>query len=166
MADSSPIAGGRAVVLLDEIDKADPDLPNDLLVPLGALEFEVTDVEERVVVRADQPPLVMVTTNEERDLPRAFVRRCVVLALPEPDDDRMLTVARSHFGPKPGSKRLKEVLAKFRAAQQARAPEDYEPGLAEFLDAVAAVIALGTKPGGDDLWRRVEEVTIRKSSGQ
>ena len=71
----------RAVVLVDEIDKADPDVPNDLLVPLGSYEFRV---EDEAPVVAEHPPLVVVTTNEERELPRAFLRRCVILALEAP----------------------------------------------------------------------------------
>src|SRR5256885_8960733 len=61
----------RSVVLIDEIDKADPDVPNDLLVPLGSYQFRVADGPR---VLAAYPPLVIITTNEERELPRAFLR--------------------------------------------------------------------------------------------
>jgi MoxR-like ATPase len=86
----------RVVVLLDEIDKADPDVPNDLLVPLGSGQFKVQ--ETGFVVEALHPPLVLITTNEERVLPDAFLRRCVVLVLEPPDENRLVDIAKTHFG--------------------------------------------------------------------
>jgi MoxR-like ATPase len=81
-------AGERAVVLLDEIDKADPDVPNNLLVTLGSLEFRVEETGQVVKANTQSAPLVFVTTNEERELPAAFLRRCIELKLPAlPDTD-------------------------------------------------------------------------------
>lgn len=166
LSDPSGNPGRRAIVLLDEIDKADPDLPNDLLTPLGALEFEVTEVEEHPIVKADEPPLVVVTTNEERDLPRAFVRRCVVLALPEPDADRMLEIAHAHFGHRVDDEQLRRVLQSYRAVISDREPNEHEPGLAEFLDAVASVIELGATPHDVERWTQVVELTLKKPAGE
>jgi MoxR-like ATPase len=81
----------RAVVLLDEIDKADPDVPNNLLVPLGSWEFDVSELD--VKVAAGVPPLVILTTNDERELSKPFVRRCVVLTLERPDQERLERIA-------------------------------------------------------------------------
>src|SRR5687767_783409 len=67
----------RAVVLIDEIDKADPDVPNNLLVPLGSLQFRVEETGALVETDAKRAPLVFITTNDERELPAAFLRRCV-----------------------------------------------------------------------------------------
>src|SRR5262249_21630400 len=66
---TTPPERRRAVVLLDEIDKADPDVPNNLLGPLGELEFSVPllDTNPRVYVEPERAPLVIITTNEERD---------------------------------------------------------------------------------------------------
>jgi MoxR-like ATPase len=76
------------VVLIDEIDKADADLPNGLLETLGESKFGVPHRTEPVYRNPDlPPPLVIITTNEERELPPAFVRRCFVLHLRLPDDD-------------------------------------------------------------------------------
>ena len=76
------------VVLIDEIDKADADLPNGLLETLGESKFGVPHRMEPVYRNPDlPPPLVIITTNEERELPPAFVRRCFVLHLRLPDDD-------------------------------------------------------------------------------
>ena len=77
----------RSVVLLDEIDKADPDVPNNLLVPLGELKFDVPELDLTVQVAPENAPLIIITTNEERDLPAAFLRRCVELRLPAVEGD-------------------------------------------------------------------------------
>jgi MoxR-like ATPase len=157
LTDPSPLPGPRAVVLLDEIDKADPDLPNDLLVPLGALEFQVTEVEDGPKVSTEAPPLIIVTTNEERDLPEAFLRRCVVLALPDASDDRMLEVARAHFGDRDDV--FGSVMEAYKRVRAGRAPDEHEPSLAEYLDAVAAVVALGPD---DPRWQDIVEYTLSK----
>jgi MoxR-like ATPase len=92
-SDRKPSSAKGTVVLIDEIDKADPDVPNNLLVALGSLEFRVEETGE--IVRADKsrPPLVFITTNEERELPAAFLRRCIEIRLPaltDPDRDGSL----------------------------------------------------------------------------
>jgi MoxR-like ATPase len=86
-----PEAHNPAVVLLDEMDKAEPDVPNNLLVALGSLQFAVDEIAEQkegkrgqltIKARPGLEPLIIVTTNDERDLPRAFLRRCVEIELP------------------------------------------------------------------------------------
>ncbi len=85
--DEDPMNG--RVVLIDEIDKADTDVPNGLLEALGAGQFSPQGRAEPV--RIVEPfPLVVVTTNEERVLPAPFVRRCFVLHLELPDDHEEL----------------------------------------------------------------------------
>ncbi|MEU8817108.1 MoxR family ATPase [Actinoplanes sp. NPDC048796] len=137
-------AAERAVVLIDEIDKADPDVPNDLLVPLGSYQFRVTD-GPRVVAR--RVPLIIVTTNEERELPRAFLRRCVILGLRQPDPDRLDTIARAHFEDltDPLLEAVRGEYLRLRAERIAQ----YEPppSVAEFLDALAACRGLGLDTG-------------------
>lgn len=77
-----------AVILIDEIDKAETDLPNDLLETLGNGAFPVPwqDHDKPVKMQDQNPPLVIITTNDERELPAAFVRRCVVLNLNPPKE--------------------------------------------------------------------------------
>jgi MoxR-like ATPase len=96
----------RAVVLIDEIDKADPDVPNNLLVALGSLQFEVEETGQQVKAEAAKVPLVFITTNEERALPAAFLRRCIELKLPALDSDDpdgklrralLIDIATQHF---------------------------------------------------------------------
>jgi MoxR-like ATPase len=150
----------RAVVLLDEIDKADPDVPNNLLVPLGSLEFLVAETGVRV--RALQPPLVFVTTNEERELPRAFLRRCVVLNLPPPSTERLVTIAEAHFGPQ--ERTLYQEVAR-RVAQLSTASRrgTPAPSTAEYLDTVRACLEMGIKPGAAD-WEAVTRLTLSKDA--
>jgi MoxR-like ATPase len=85
-----PFTEPGIVVLIDEIDKADPDVPNNLLVALGSLEFRVEETGQLVRADKGRPPLVFITTNEERELPAAFLRRCIEIKLPAltaPDRD-------------------------------------------------------------------------------
>lgn len=130
---------GRSVVLLDEIDKADPDVPNDLLIPFGQLAFEVTELGETVACSATAVPLLILTTNGERDLPPAFLRRCVALQIKAAEDSsagraKLFAIARKHrltFD----DETLKKLADAFFAAPR---PERREPNAAEFLDLVRA----------------------------
>ncbi len=143
------------VVLIDEIDKADTDVPNGLLEALGAGQFSPQGRSEPVRILGSFP-LVVVTTNEERVLPAAFVRRCFVLHLSLPDDpeklvDLLIERANVHF-PKAGDghEKLFRKAAKLITEERADARARYVkplPGQAEFLDLVRAVLELGESAG-------------------
>lgn len=160
-----------AVVLIDEIDKADPDVPNDLLVPFGSFEFYVPEVNYFVAPqkrRAAPPlPLIVITTNGERELPTAFLRRCLALELERAQPERLIEIAKLRFGSKPKNIPLYTQLAEMtREAQRpagaafARAPL---PSTAEYLDAVRVCLRMKLKPNREDLnWRRVEAATLWK----
>lgn len=144
-ADWKPADG--CVVLLDELDKADSAVPNGLLEPLGCLHFPAPGGGS--VQANGEPPLVIVTTNEERVLPDAFVRRCLVLELRLPDTEAALVeymVGRgaAHFPEAaPGVlRRAASLLAEDRKA--ARERDVCPPGQAEYLDLVRAVQALAS----------------------
>jgi MoxR-like ATPase len=92
------------VLLIDEIDKADIEFPNDLLRELDRMEFYV--YETREMVRARHRPLVFITSNNEKELPDAFLRRCFFHYIKFPDADTMRQIVDVHF---PGLK--KELLA-------------------------------------------------------
>ena len=158
--DPTPINPGaaRSVVLIDEIDKADPDVPNDLLVPLGSYQFRVEDGPE---VTAGEPPLVIITTNEERELPRAFQRRCVVLALSAPDAHRLQDIATAHFPALDPAllTAVREAYLRIRAERlEAKEPP---PSVAEFLDALSACRELGLAPADED-WTEVATLLLAK----
>lgn len=163
----------HSVVLIDEIDKADPDVPNGLLVPLGSTEFLVTPV--RFLVRQqpsrdDQPHhLIVITTNEERELPPAFLRRCIVHTLLVPDGDTLLAIARRHLtlgGTEltyPTEELLHQLADKFFSLRtEAQQRGERPPSTAEYLDAVRVCLRLGVRVG-DQTWNLVEPLVLVKN---
>ncbi len=134
--------GAPWVVLIDEIDKADPDVPNNLLGPLGNLEFPVPELSKVIRAKTDRVPLVILTTNEERDLPPAFLRRCVELVIASPGKPELVAIAALHrLGN--GQSDLEELADYYLAYLAAVPSEQSGANAAEFLDFVRA-------------WRRME----------
>jgi MoxR-like ATPase len=88
-------ADERPVLLIDEIDKADIEFPNDLLLELDRMEFYVYETQE--VVKAVQRPVVMITSNNEKELPDAFLRRCFFHYIRFPDREIMTQIVDVHF---------------------------------------------------------------------
>jgi len=85
----------RPVLLIDEIDKADIEFPNDLLLELDRMEFYVYETQE--TVKAVQRPIVMITSNNEKELPDAFLRRCFFHYIRFPDRETMTQIVDVHF---------------------------------------------------------------------
>jgi MoxR-like ATPase len=172
LADVNENRDGGVVVLIDEIDKADPDVPNGMLVPLGSREFTVTEIGARVQERheEDQPParLIVITTNEERELPQAFLRRCVVIQLEPPLKGELVHIAREHLNAdgKPWSDdvaALAEALAVELVSmrEHAEALRIRKPSTAEYLDALYACLSLGITIK-DKRWKELRELTLYK----
>ena len=90
----------RPVLLIDEVDKADIEFPNDLLQELDRMEFYVYETNE--TVKADQRPIVIITSNNEKELPDAFLRRCFFHYIKFPDPETMTRIVDVHF---PGIKK-------------------------------------------------------------
>ncbi len=88
-------AAERPVLLIDEIDKADIEFPNDLLLELDRMEFYVYETQE--VVKAEQRPVVIITSNNEKELPDAFLRRCFFHYIRFPDRETMTEIVDVHF---------------------------------------------------------------------
>ena len=86
----------RAVLLIDEVDKADLEFPNDLLHELDRMAFHVYETGE--VVEASKRPIVIITSNNEKELPDAFLRRCFFHFIDFPDQDTMRQIIQAHFG--------------------------------------------------------------------
>lgn len=153
-----------SVVLIDEIDKAEPDVPNNLLLPVGSLMFYVTDARREVKAPPDHPPLIFITTNDERQLPAAFMRRCVILELKPPDAEQLKRIAAVHFGRREDGLYgvlADEIVGAFRKGERP------EPNAAEYLDAVWACVSLGVQPqaAGEEpspAWKAVREATLAK----
>jgi MoxR-like ATPase len=161
------------VLLLDEIDKADSAVPNGLLEALGLGRFRAPDGSTVAAPRGGEPPLVVVTTNEERVLPDAFVRRCLVLQLGWPEGREELVAAlaargRAHFP------RVSEAVLLAAAAMVAEDREEIArrgvcpPGGAEYLDLVRAVSVQWPRSAGQQraALDRIRAFALRKHPGE
>ena len=143
---SQDLDANGAVALLDEIDKADPSVPNGLLDALGHGGFAVPG-RQRVCVDAERPPLILLTTNEERGLSEAFLRRCLVMTLRFPAGVDLVPYLVKRGGlhhPKAPPSLLNQaadMVARDRMELIARGLPG--PGLSEYLDLVAAVAGEG-----------------------
>jgi MoxR-like ATPase len=158
----------RSVVLIDEIDKADPDLPNGLLVPLGARRFTVAQTGQRIEPEDGTEALVVITTNEQRELPEAFLRRCLVVLLEHPGREELVDIARAHAHAYDGEFTADdELLADALAAELERLREEAErtahrrPSTAEFLDAFHACRRLEIRVGGPR-WEALSRMALSK----
>jgi MoxR-like ATPase len=168
-ADNIGRSESHAVVLIDEIDKADPDMPNGMLVPLGSSEFEVTDTRTRVRRSTGAAQhLTVITTNEERELPQALLRRCVIVWVPPPSVAHLVAVAKEHTeragDPFDGDDVIMaEALARevMAARQEAERAGIRKPSIAEYLDALQALRALGVTVGSDR-WQQLRSLTLAK----
>lgn len=154
--------GEHAVVLLDEIDKADPDIPNDLLSVLDQRDFRVTETNLRVAASAKLEVLVVLSTNGERDLPPAFLRRCVTHHIAFPTDvkqraQHMRTIARRHFSTREVTDDLLDAVNELfsRVKDNAEARRLRAPSTAELIDALRACVRLGIKKTSDPTWQRI-----------
>jgi MoxR-like ATPase len=152
-----------SVVLLDEIDKADPDVPNDLLVAIGSQRFRVTETGHEV--KSELTPLVIITSNNERALPAAFLRRCIVHRLEPPDAIRLVEIANQHF---PEQQEQRQELFKELAAKVVEMRSDAAehggptPSTPEYLDAVRACLHLNIEPGDTPEWRIIQAAVFDK----
>ena len=160
------------LVLIDEIDKAEADVPNGLLEALGAGSFHPQGCAEPVKATGIAP-LVVVTTNEERALPDAFVRRCLVLHLRLPSDpkrlaERLIARGHAHFDhrDRPVSEKVLQRAADLLIADRETARENHWlplPGQAEYLDLVRAVLTRErTAKAQEALLEAVAEFVLKK----
>jgi MoxR-like ATPase len=150
----------RAVVLLDEVDKADPDVPNDLLEPFDQRTFQVNETGE--TIPAVREVLMILTTNGERELPPAFMRRCVTLKLDDPTADWYVGIAKQRYGGKeePLFGAIAEEVMRLRA--EAKKKNQRPPGTAEFLDAIEACRDLDVRTD-QNAWTEVAASVLWKN---
>jgi MoxR-like ATPase len=120
----------RPVLLIDEIDKADIEFPNDLLLELDRMEFHVYETGE--TIKAKQRPIMMITSNNEKELPDAFLRRCFFHYIKFPDADTMGRIVDVHF---PGIKKrlVEEALRIFFEVREVPGLKK-KPSTSELLD--------------------------------
>ena len=125
------------VLLIDEIDKADIEFPNDLLRELDQMEFHV--YETRATIKARHRPLVIITSNNEKDLPDAFLRRCFFHYIRFPDRDTLRSIVDVHF-PNLHAEVLRAALDTFFALREAPGLKK-KPSTSEFLDWLRLLIS-------------------------
>src|SRR5579871_4790392 len=124
------VAEQRPVLLIDEIDKADIEFPNDLLLELDRMEFHVYETGE--TVKARRRPIVLITSNNEKELPDAFLRRCFFHYIKFPDAETMRDIVEVHF---PGIKKrlVEEALRIFFEVREVPGLKK-KPSTSELLD--------------------------------
>jgi MoxR-like ATPase len=142
------VADERPVLLIDEIDKADIEFPNDLLLEIDRMEFHVYETGE--TVKARRRPVVIITSNNEKELPDAFLRRCFFHFIRFPDPDTMSAIVDVHF---PGLKKqlLAEALRIFFAVRDVPGLKK-KPSTSELLDWIKLLL-------NED----IDETTLRQS---
>ena len=132
----------QSVLLIDEVDKADIEFPNDLLRELDRMEFYVYETQQ--LIKARHRPLVIITSNNEKELPDAFLRRCFFHYIRFPDHETMEKIVRVHF---PGLKKalLKEALEAFFEIRDVPGLKK-KPSTSELLDWLKLLMAEDIPP--------------------
>ena len=132
-------AKARHVLLIDEIDKADMEFPNDLLLELDEMRFTVVETGDEIA--AQERPVVIITSNNEKELPDAFLRRCIFHFIDFPDVDLMKQIVDVHH-PNLDAALLDQILIKFywlRGQNELRK----KPSTSELVDWIAALLRSG-----------------------
>ena len=155
-------AEGRVVLLIDEIDKADIEFPNDLLQELDQMEFHVYETGE--TIRAARRPIVIITSNNEKELPDAFLRRCFFHYIRFPDMDTMRHIVEVHH---PGIKEalLTTALTQFYEIRDQQGLKK-KPSTSEVLDWLKLLLAEDLSPedlrrGGKDALPRLHGALLK-----
>ena len=127
----------QPVLLIDEIDKADIEFPNDLLQELDRMEFYV--YETKKLVKARHRPIIIITSNNEKELPDAFLRRCFFHYIKFPDQETMAQIVNVHF-PNLKKELLSEALNAFYKVRDVRGLKK-KPSTSELLDWIKLLLA-------------------------
>ena len=125
----------QCVLLIDEIDKADLEFPNDLLWELDRMEFYIPETDE--TIRANHPPIVIITSNAEKELPDAFLRRCAFHYIDFPDEELMRKIILAHY-PEIEEKLLEQALDAFFYVREYFELKK-KPSTSELLDWISAL---------------------------
>ena len=127
----------QPVLLIDEIDKADIEFPNDLLLELDRMEFFVYETKQ--LIKAKQRPIIVITSNNEKELPDAFLRRCFFHYIKFPDQDTMRKIVDVHY-PKLKKSLLAEALNAFYKVRDVPGLKK-KPSTSELLDWIKLLLA-------------------------
>ncbi len=132
----------RHVVLIDEIDKADIEFPNDLLRELDEMRFDIAELSETVEAR--QRPVVIITSNAEKELPDAFLRRCVFHYIAFPDRERMRRIVDVHLPGLP-ERLVDAALQRFYGLRRTEGLRK-KPSTSELVDWLSVLARMGVEP--------------------
>jgi len=161
-------ADQQVVVLIDEVDKADIEFPNDLLRELDEMAFHIPEIDE--TVKAKHRPLVIITSNAEKELPDAFLRRCVFHYISFPERQRMVDIVGVHH-PNLDQNLLDAVLDRFFAFRKTQGLRK-RPSTSELVDWLTVLVHAGLDPEtirSDDPFLGVlfkQESDLRKIAGR
>ena len=136
------ISEEQPILLIDEIDKADVEFPNDLLRELDRMEFFV--YETKKLVKANNKPIIIITSNNEKELPDAFLRRCFFHYIAFPDKETMIEIINVHF-PKIKKKLINEALECFFELREIPGLKK-KPTTSELLDWIKLLVADDVPP--------------------
>lgn len=132
----------QVILLIDEIDKADLEFPNDLLWELDKMEFYINETKE--TVKAKIRPVVIITSNAEKELPDAFLRRCIFHYIEFPDENLMRQIVNAHFENLPENL-LEQAMKTFYRIRNIRDMRK-KPSTSEFIDWLRALMIGGIDP--------------------
>ena len=135
------VADEPVVLLIDEIDKADLEFPNDLLAELDEMRFYIPETKEEVITK--HRPMVVITSNSEKELPDAFLRRCIFHFIEFPDKEMMQKIVSVHF-PDLENRLVQLALKKFYEVR-GRPNLQKKPSTSELIDWLHALLAMGIK---------------------
>lgn len=135
----------RAIVLIDEVDKADGDFCNDLLLELDRYEFKVPEISDTEIYKSETAkPIVILTSNREKPLPAPFLRRCIYFYVQFPTGDRLLEIVQQRFGEQVSDRMalVEQAIAHVEVVRNllSNKPGSRPPGTSEFLDFLAALL--------------------------
>jgi MoxR-like ATPase len=139
-------------------------VPNDLLVPLDKGWIDISEINRRVVLPADRRVLLVITTNGERELAPAFLRRCVQLELEAPGAEQLQQIAELHHGPDEHGLYGEVARQLLSLREEASMKRTRAPSTAEFLDAIQACLQLNVRPGKSPTWSQLSASLLEKHS--
>ncbi len=150
----------QVVLLIDEIDKADLEFPNDLLWELDKMEFYINETKETITTK--HRPIVIITSNAEKELPDAFLRRCIFHYIEFPDKEKMEEIIKVHYGDI--DEKLRENA--LEAFYEIRKMDDLQkkPSTSELLDWIQALMISGVDV--DDLSKEMPFVGVLLKKNQ
>lgn len=155
--------GQRSVLLIDEIDKASIDFPNDLLHIIEHYEFQIPGINQTIKKPEKfTPPLIIVTSNREKDLPPAFLRRCIYFYIEFPDETQLNEILASHFAQAKAEelKQVTQIFIQIRKDLQKRlGGTEKKIGTSEFIDWFHIVDRLRQEKDLDE----AEQATLAKA---